>query len=158
MVYNNTAYGYPTSYPYQYQPNNYYQPQNTTAMPSYQNQQYNSGLLWVKSKEEAENYALPPNSSPVALWDSEEQVIYIRSTDALGKPVVTVLDYTERGNEETKFSETTTLPSYATSEQFEELNKQLGVIQEQLASLNVAKPQTKSQHNNNTGRNNNRGK
>ena len=36
-----------------------------------------------------------PNSI-VALWDSELQVIYLKSTDNMGKPTIQYLDYTVR--------------------------------------------------------------
>jgi hypothetical protein len=37
---------------------------------------------------------------PVALWDSDEKVIYIKSLDQTGKPSITIIDYTERDSDE----------------------------------------------------------
>lgn len=81
-LYNN---GYPASYqPYGYQ----YQPVT---------QQTNTGVIWVQGEAGAKSYLIAPNSS-VALFDSEKQVVYIKSADASGMPSMKILDYTIREN------------------------------------------------------------
>ena len=81
-LYNN---GYPASYqPYGYQ----YQP----VTP-----QNNTGVIWVIGEAGAKSYLVAPNSS-VALFDSERQVVYIKSADASGMPSMKILDYTIREN------------------------------------------------------------
>jgi hypothetical protein len=40
---------------------------------------------------------LAPNTT-LPLWDSENQVIYLKSTDASGMPSMKILDYTIRNN------------------------------------------------------------
>lgn len=89
MAYNNM-------FPMGYQPMNY-QPINY-AQPQYNNQQTqnSSGLIWVQGIEGAKSYLVAPNSS-VALWDSEQNAIYLKSADASGMPSMKILDYTIRG-------------------------------------------------------------
>ncbi len=55
----------------------------------------NSGIIWVSNKYEADNYLVPPNSA-VALWDSNNPVIYLRKADSTGKPSTVVYDLVER--------------------------------------------------------------
>lgn len=54
-----------------------------------------NSLIWVTGEVGAKSYPVAPNSS-VALWDSEANVVYIKSADASGMPSVKVLDYTVR--------------------------------------------------------------
>ena len=77
MAYNN---GFPVFYQPQYQ----FQPQPQT--------QTNTGIIWVQGEAGAKSYLVAPNTT-VQLWDSEEQVIYLKSADASGMPSMRVLDY-----------------------------------------------------------------
>lgn len=80
MAYNN---GFPIGYqPYfqQYQ---------------YQQQQPSSDIKWVQGEAGAKSYLVAPNTT-VQLWDSENQVIYLKSADASGMPSMRILDYTIR--------------------------------------------------------------
>lgn len=74
-----------------YQPNNY-QPQQ---IPNIQPTQQNNGIIWVQGEAGAKSYMVAPNST-VQLWDSESQVIYLKSADASGMPSIRILDYTFR--------------------------------------------------------------
>lgn len=56
---------------------------------------YAQPIIWVNGEEGAKSYMVAPNSI-VALWDSELQVIYLKSTDNMGKPTIQYLDYTVR--------------------------------------------------------------
>ena len=82
MAFNN---GFPVTYP-QYYP--YQQPQVPQT-----NQQ--TGIIWVQGEAGAKSYLVAPNNT-VQLWDSEAQVIYLKSADASGMPSMKVLDYTIR--------------------------------------------------------------
>ncbi len=73
---------------YPYYPNNYY-PQ----VP----QQQNNSIIWVNGETGAKAYMVAPNQT-VQLWDSEAQVIYLKSADASGMPSIKILDYTIREN------------------------------------------------------------
>lgn len=89
MAYNNY---FPAGYqPYQNYPmqNNAYPQMNT------QQQQIQSGIIWVQGEAAAKSYPVAPNSS-VALWDSEANVIYIKSADGAGMPSMKIVDYTMR--------------------------------------------------------------
>lgn len=54
-----------------------------------------SGMIWVQGEAGAKAYMVAPQSS-VVLWDSEDNVIYIKSADSNGMPCMRVFDYTER--------------------------------------------------------------
>ena len=86
MAYNN---GFPMSYPQMnYQPMSY-------AQLQYNNQQNQSGPIWVSGEAGAKAYLVAPNTT-VQLWDSESQTIFVKSADASGMPSMKILDYTIR--------------------------------------------------------------
>ena len=90
MAYYN---GFPATYqPAVYQPQ-VFQPQ--------QPQQAQQGINWVQGEAGAKAYLVAPGCT-VQLWDSEEQVIYLKSADASGLPSMKILDYTIRGDEPQK--------------------------------------------------------
>lgn len=96
MAYNNM---FPMGYqPMNYQPMNYAQPQYNQQNQQYQQNQNLSGLIWVQGIEGAKSYLVAPNTT-VQLWDSEAQVIYLKSADASGMPSMKIIDYTIRGAE-----------------------------------------------------------
>lgn len=55
----------------------------------------NSGMIWVGSKQEADAYLVAPGSA-VALWDSNNPVVYLRQADSTGKPSTKIYDLVER--------------------------------------------------------------
>lgn len=84
MAYNN-------GFPIGYQP--YYQP--LYQLPQQNQQQANNDIKWVQGEAGAKSYLVAPNTT-VQLWDSENQVIYLKSADASGMPSMRILDYTIR--------------------------------------------------------------
>lgn len=87
MAYNN-------GFPIGYQP--YYQPQFQQQYQVPQNQQpVSNDIKWVQGEAGAKSYLVAPNTT-VQLWDSENQVIYLKSADASGMPSMRILDYTIR--------------------------------------------------------------
>lgn len=54
-----------------------------------------NSIIWVQGEAGAKSYLVAPNTT-VQLWDSESQVIYLKSADASGMPSMKVLDYTIR--------------------------------------------------------------
>ena len=68
-----------------------YYPQYPTNI----NQQQNNPIIWIQGIEAAKAYQTAPNST-VVLFDSEEQVIYLKSADMQGRPSMRILDYTIR--------------------------------------------------------------
>lgn len=91
MAYNNY---FPTGY----QP---YYPTQNNAYPTQMNvgptQPTQNGIIWVQGEAAAKSFAVAPNTS-VALWDSEADIIYLKSADASGMPSIKVIDYTVRDN------------------------------------------------------------
>ena len=81
MAYNN-------AFPIGYQP--YYPQQTASPTPS-----QNNSIIWVQGEAGAKSYLVAPNNT-VQLWDSEEQVIYLKSADASGMPSMKILDYKVR--------------------------------------------------------------
>ena len=103
-----------------YQQPQYYTPplaDNLTQM----RMQPTSSIVWVQGEAGAKSYLVGAGQT-VALWDSENTVIYIKSVDAGGVPSMRVLDYTERKG--------ATAPSgdYVTRQEFNELNARLKSI------------------------------
>ena len=80
--------------PYGYIPN-----YNTYNMPQYQQpqqQQQNSGLIWVQGIEAMKSYPVVPGQS-VLLMDSESNCFGIKTADASGMPLpLRIFDYSER--------------------------------------------------------------
>lgn len=85
---------YNTGFPIGYQPiPQYYAPNYQTQQPNVQPQ--NNGIIWVQGEAGAKSYLIAPNTT-VQLWDSEANVIYLKSSDASGMPSIKTLDYTIR--------------------------------------------------------------
>ena len=102
MAYNNY---FPMGYQY-YSPQYGYQPQmgqnenalqNIQANPQMQRNGSLNGLIWVQGEAGAKAYPVAPGQT-VDLWDSENQVVYLKSADASGMPSMKILDYTIREN------------------------------------------------------------
>ena len=55
----------------------------------------NGGIIWVQGEAGAKAYSVAPGTT-IQLWDSEDQVIYLKSADISGMPSMRVLEYTER--------------------------------------------------------------
>lgn len=66
--------------------------QSMTQMPVQQTSQTNQGgpgLIWVDGEVGAKAYQLPngwPSNQPIALWDTNDTVIYLKSTNPMGMP------------------------------------------------------------------------
>lgn len=72
-----------------YQQPQVWQPQQQVIFPQ--------GIPWV-TRQEAENYN-PPPGSVTALWVRDENTIFLKSLDNLGKPYTQILRYTEEAQE-----------------------------------------------------------
>ena len=84
MAYNNY---FPQYYP-SVQPQMNMQPQLQT--------QQNNGITWVQGENAAKSYPVVAGQS-ILLMDSENPVMYIKSTDQSGMPLpLRIFDYTER--------------------------------------------------------------
>lgn len=136
--------GYQQGYQPVYQPSMYYQPTVTqpmytprnlhqqTAVPSYQ-QNITGNIIWIQGGlEGAKSYTNVQPGVPVALWDSDEKTIYIKSLDQTGKPQITIIDYVERDTDQK--SEASTI-EYATKDQLDSMNSQYSSLLEQINRL-----------------------
>lgn len=85
---------YSNIFPMTYQPQQMYYPQMQSQG---QQQQNTNNLIWVSGEAGAKAYLVAPNTT-VTLWDSEAQVIYLKSADATGMPSMKIIDYTIRNN------------------------------------------------------------
>lgn len=110
MAYYN--YGYPQYYP---------QTSTTTQVPAMPGQQ-GGGIIWVQGEAGAKSYMVAPNTT-VQLWDSEANVIYLKSADASGMPSMRILDYTIRGAQPQAHADIT--ESYVTRGDLDALEKKL---------------------------------
>lgn len=102
-----------------------YQPMYPQYQPPAQNTQQN-GIIWVQGEAAAKSYLVAPGQT-VQLWDSEEKVIYLKSADGSGMPSMKVLDYTIRGEAETKQTE------YATKEDLAALSERIEKLKADLS-------------------------
>ena len=120
MAFNN---GFPMGYPQIYpQMPGYTPPQMQMQMQQQQSQQQ-SGLTWVQGEAGAKSFLVAPNTT-VDLWDSEAQVIYLKSADASGMPSMKILDYTIRDSANLP-SKTPVTPEYATKNEVETIKDDL---------------------------------
>ena len=83
--------------------------------------QQNGGINWVGSKLDADNWPIAPGCA-VALWDSNNPVIYLRQADSTGKPSTKVYDLVERtDNPSQQAASQIDLSRYVTIDQLEEI-------------------------------------
>lgn len=116
MAYNNY-------FPAGYQPAYFPQQSNQSQM---QTPQINNGIIWVQGEAAAKSYPVAPNSS-VPLWDSEADVIYIKSADMSGMPSLKILDYTMR-NATPRSADISPQSAFATKDDISHLEEELNAL------------------------------
>lgn len=120
MAYNNF---FPTNYqPYQ--------------MPQMQNNQPNTFVQWVQGINAAKSFPVAPNTS-IPLFDSEANVIYIKSADASGMPSIKILDYVVRDNAP-RTSEIVPQGDYATKDDVEYLKGEISSLKSKFERMSGA--------------------
>lgn len=126
MAYNSyfpTAYSMP-----QYYPQVGTQMSSPQQSNNFQIGNSSSGIIWVQGEAGAKSYLVAPNTT-VQLWDSEAQVIYLKSADASGMPSMKIIDYTIR-DAPTNKPQTQSAATYVTKEEFDmfksEVHKAIG--------------------------------
>ena len=91
------AYG--NYFPQSYYPNysaGYQMPPNASNLPSNAQQAAGSGIIWVQGENAAKAYPVASGQS-VLLMDSEDSVMYIKSTDQSGMPQpLRIFEYKEK--------------------------------------------------------------
>lgn len=132
MAYN----GFPATYQPLYFPQQY-QPQ-MPQQPAQQQQQNN--IIWVSGEAGAKAFLIAPNTT-VQLWDSDDQVIYLKSADASGMPSMKILDYTIRSQTPANApvsgsaAQGISGPAYATKADVEALAGQIDTLRAELDGL-----------------------
>lgn len=120
---------YQNNYPMGYSQQPYLQPYNPMSVQRPQN----TNIIWVQGEAAGKSYLVSPNTE-LALWDSENQTIYLKQTDIYGKPIMyKVLDYTIREEvppEQVRPAEPN--PNYVTKEDFDAFAEKL---QQQISQL-----------------------
>lgn len=128
------------NFPVGYQPAQIYYPQQYNPMPQAQpapapqvTQQNNNSIIWVQGEAGAKSYLVAPNTT-VQLWDSENQVIYLKSADASGMPSMKILDYKIRESAQPQASQVVSnvVQDYVTRDELVAFEAQ---IREQIAGL-----------------------
>ena len=124
MAYNN---GFPINYqPYQM----YAPPQYVQQASQQQTLNQNNGIIWVQGEAGAKSYLVAPNNT-VSLWDTESQVIYLKSADASGMPSTKILDYTVRSADDKRVNAIQTPQvEYVTKEEFNAFVEKIQAQQE----------------------------
>lgn len=112
-----------------------YQPMYQQPFQSAQNQQQmNTGIIWIQGEAGAKSYLVAPNTT-VPLWDSESQTIYLKSADASGMPSMKVLDYTIRGGSAPSTAVSTPEIPYATKDSVEALQGEIDNLRAEIERL-----------------------
>ena len=124
MAFNN-------GFPIGYQPAQIYYPSQQVQQPQ---PQQNNGIIWVQGEAGAKSYLVAPNTT-VQLWDSESQVIYLKSADASGMPSIKVLDYTIRDSAPKHLTPVGPQIDYATKEDVGALQGELNKLRDEMATL-----------------------
>ena len=99
--------------------NQFYNPQMMNPTPV-QPQEQAQNLIRVNGIDGAKAYQMPANST-VALFDSNEDLMYVKSTDGAGFPSIRTFVFTEKLNVEGKSPDV----EYISREEFEEFKKEL---------------------------------
>lgn len=121
MAYNN---GLPMGYvqPFQAQPNPF------TPQSQFQRQ---LGPIWVQGEAGAKSFLLAPGET-IPLWDSEAQVIYMKSADNSGMPSMKVLDYTVRENPSIPSKTPVSTQEYATKNEVDDIKDKMEKVKDNL--------------------------
>lgn len=118
----------------------------TPAFPAYapvqapqQNVSPVQGLNWVQGEAGAKSFLVAPNNT-VALWDSEAQIIYLKSADVSGMPSMKVLDYTIRDSNKNSPNfgsgiSDENLSIYATKTEIRDISGQISTLRDRVDSL-----------------------
>jgi hypothetical protein len=94
--------------------------------PVPQNPVATGGVQWVSSEQEARGYLIAPNSA-VALWDSTAPTVYLKQSDASGKPTLKIYDLVERAETASNASQKPGV-EFVTREEFDRLAALVGEI------------------------------
>lgn len=106
--------------------------------PQQQQQMAGQSIIWVQNEQEAYNYLVAPNSA-VALWDSNNPVVYLKQADASGKPTMKIYDLVERTAQRPQAAQQPA-PDYVTRQEFEALQARIEALTAPKPSSRKASP------------------
>lgn len=90
MAYNNPAMYYGNMYGNAYgNQSGYMQPVQNQTPQQMSNQAAQTGIIWVDGEIGAKAYQMPPGwpaNTPLPMWDTNDTIIYLKSTNQLGMP------------------------------------------------------------------------
>lgn len=129
-----------TNYFPQYYPSAQPMPLNPLQSASVGSQASNGGIIWVQGESAAKAFPVASGAS-VLLMDSEDSVMYIKSTDQSGMPLpLRIFDYSERisPNGEAKKPEMTNeMDKYVSRKEFDDFKEE---IKKSIKGTKKAKP------------------
>lgn len=111
---------------------------------NYYGQNNGNSLNWVQGESAAKAWYVAPGST-VALWDSEAQVIYLKSADPSGMPSMRVLDYTIRDAQKPQESVSEPKVDYVTKEDLEAIYGRIDDLREEIESLSIKRTSKKKE-------------
>lgn len=122
-------------FPVGYQPAQFYYPQQQQAQqPQPQPAQQSNGIIWVQGEAGAKSYLVAPNTT-VQLWDSESDVIYLKSADASGMPSMKVIDYKVRNAMPEQAPSVSPQASYATKDDVSMLQAEIDRLKSEMKGM-----------------------
>lgn len=86
---------YPSGYQQMAQQPQIQQQMQSAQMPVANQAPATSGIIWVSGLAEAQAFPVVANSA-VALWENSGKTIFLKSSDATGKPSLRIYDLVER--------------------------------------------------------------
>lgn len=131
MAYNPYSVGYQPMYYSQNVAQQPVQPMSPTPMSG---TSQNSSIIWVQGEAGAKSYLVAPNTT-VQLWDSEANVIYLKSADASGMPSMKVIDYTIRGAEIPNNGFSFDEHKFISRDEFDGLKNEFDALKSELSNL-----------------------
>lgn len=102
------------------------QQQMQAIPPIPQNPLPQSGVQWVSGEQEARSWMVAPNAA-VALWDSTAPTVYLKQSDASGKPTLKIYDLVERAETPSNAPQKPGV-EFVTREEFDRLAALVGEI------------------------------
>ena len=120
-------------------------PQYQQNMPAQQTQN-SPGLIWVDGEVGAKAYQLPPNwpaNQPIALWDANDTVIYLKSINPMGMPnplqkACYRLEGVQTGEKSSGFDGTAKQPDMSEYVRKEDLDKMKHELMETIDGLSIS--------------------
>lgn len=111
-----------------YQPQQTYQPQQFQTIAQGAGMPQTQGIIKVTGIEGAKAYQMPPNSI-AALFDLNDDILYIKTTDGAGFPTIETYDIVRRQQGGAATSE------YATAQQVMAVSDEVDAVRQDLESV-----------------------